>query len=132
MAAIGVDTRFATPGHAQSDGASERAVQSIRDMLRALAKDANALSLWKAMLPRAVFSYNASNHSTTGRAPFYMSMLRIPRSFLTSPTGTRVTPALSWMHSTKTTQTALCAQAPAALAITTSTVAHFRTWAKMV
>lgn len=83
MAALGVDTRFSTPGHAQSDGASERAIQSIRHMLRALGRDANSLGLWKAMLPRVVVSYNSTPHSTTGRAPFYMAMLRVPRSFLT-------------------------------------------------
>lgn len=83
MAALGVDSRFSTPGHAQTDGASERAVQSVRHMLRALSMSAGSLHVWKAMLPRAVFSYNSTPHSTTGRAPFYMAMLRVPRSFLT-------------------------------------------------
>jgi hypothetical protein len=59
MAALGVDTRFSTPGHAQSDGASERAIQSIRHMLWALGMDANSVGLlWKAMLPSVVVSYN--------------------------------------------------------------------------
>lgn len=105
-------------------------------MLRALSKDANSLGLWKTMLPRVVFSYNSSNHSTTGRAPFYMAMLRIPRSFLTITLN-----KLDWDeartrafldHSTQTTPTASFAQAPAAHATTTSTAALSRTLEKTV
>ena len=63
MAALGVDTRFSTPGHAQSDGASERVIhRACRHMLRALSRDANSLGLWKAMLPRAV-CYNSTPHN---------------------------------------------------------------------
>lgn len=63
MAAIGVDTRFATAGHAQSDGAS-RAVQRPFATCCAQQGRSNALGLRKAVLPLAVFSYNSStcNH----------------------------------------------------------------------
>ena len=83
MAALGVNTRLSSPGHAQTDGASERAIGTLRQILRAMAKDSNSLGLWRAFLPRAVFCYNTTRHAATGKAPFYVASLRTPRTLLT-------------------------------------------------
>lgn len=83
MGSLGVDTRLSSLGHAQTDGASERAIQTVRQVLRALARDHNSLGLWRSLLPRVVYSYNATRQSTTGYSPFYLATLRTPRTLLT-------------------------------------------------
>src|ERR1051325_9445928 len=66
--ALGTKLRFSTAFHPQTDGQSERTIQTLEDMLRA-----NALQTknsWDTQLPLAEFAYNNSYHSSIGMAPF--------------------------------------------------------------
>ncbi|KAI3819695.1 hypothetical protein L1987_13543 [Smallanthus sonchifolius] len=56
--------------HPQTDGQSERTIQTLEDMLRACIIDFGGS--WDNHLPLAEFSYNNSYHSTIGMPPFEM------------------------------------------------------------
>ena len=59
---------FSTAYHPQTDGQSERTIQTLEDMLRACVLDFGGS--WDAYLPLAEFSYNNSHHSSIGMPPF--------------------------------------------------------------
>ena len=66
--ALGTKLRFSTAFHPQTDGQSERTIQTLEDMLRANALQAK--NSWDTQLPLAEFAYNNSYHSSIGMAPF--------------------------------------------------------------
>jgi transposase InsO family protein len=81
FALLGCKLQFSTPGHAQTDGASERAVQTVRQMLRSThGPDA---APWPTRLPQIAFAYNSSVHSATGYTPFFLANMREPRIMTT-------------------------------------------------
>ncbi|CAA0821964.1 Unknown protein, partial [Striga hermonthica] len=51
-----------------TDGQSERTIQTLEDMLRALVVDRGAK--WESLLPYAEFAYNNSSHSSIQMAPY--------------------------------------------------------------
>nr|GEY92334.1 putative reverse transcriptase domain-containing protein [Tanacetum cinerariifolium] len=57
-----------TAYHPQTDGQSERPIQTLEDMLRACVIDFG--SGWDKHLPLAEFSYNNSYHASIKAAPF--------------------------------------------------------------
>jgi hypothetical protein len=59
---------MSTTYHPQTDGQSERTIQTLEDMLRACALDFGRS--WDQHLPLVEFSYNISYHSSTSCAPF--------------------------------------------------------------
>ncbi|GKA27024.1 homeodomain-like protein [Tanacetum coccineum] len=59
-----IDTAY----HPQTDGQSERTIQTLEDMLRACVVDFGCS--WDVHLPLAEFSYNNSYHSSIRCAPF--------------------------------------------------------------
>ncbi|KAJ9562454.1 hypothetical protein OSB04_007614 [Centaurea solstitialis] len=59
---------FSTAYHPQTDGQSERTIQTLEDMLRACVLDFGGS--WDTHLPLGEFSYNNSYHSTIGMAPY--------------------------------------------------------------
>ena len=66
--ALGVDLRYSTAYHPQTDGQSERTIQTLEDMLKA-----SVLQFgddWHAKLNLMEFAYNNSYHSSIGMAPF--------------------------------------------------------------
>ena len=65
-----MDTKlsFSTTFHPQTDGQSERMIQTLEDMLRACVMDFQ--TLWDRYLPLIEFSYNNSYHSSIGMAPY--------------------------------------------------------------
>ncbi|KAJ9558505.1 hypothetical protein OSB04_013119 [Centaurea solstitialis] len=67
-----MDTRlhFSTAYHPQTDGQSERTIQTLEDMLRACVLDFGGS--WDTYLPLAEFSYNNSYHSSIGMPPYEM------------------------------------------------------------
>ncbi|KAJ9558344.1 hypothetical protein OSB04_012958 [Centaurea solstitialis] len=69
-ASVGTRLHFSTAYHPQTDGQSERTIQTLEDMLRACVLDFGGS--WDTYLPLAEFSYNNSYHSSIGMPPFEM------------------------------------------------------------
>ncbi|KAJ9551973.1 hypothetical protein OSB04_016018 [Centaurea solstitialis] len=67
---LGTKLHFSTAYHPQTDGQSERTIQTLEDMLRACVLDFGGS--WDTYLPLAEFSYNNSYHSSIGMPPFEM------------------------------------------------------------
>ncbi|GJR31480.1 putative reverse transcriptase domain-containing protein [Tanacetum coccineum] len=66
--ALGTRLDMSATHHPQTDGQSERTIQTLEDMLRACVIDFG--SSWDVHLPLAKFSYNNSYHSSIQCAPF--------------------------------------------------------------
>jgi transposase InsO family protein len=66
--ALGSKLHFSTAYHPQTDGQSERTIQTLEDMLRACVLEWG--NLWVRHLPLVEFSYNNSYHSSIRMAPF--------------------------------------------------------------
>jgi len=65
---MGTELNLSTAFHRQTDGQSERTIQTLEDMLRACALDYTGN--WDRHLPLAEFSYNNSYHSSIEMAPY--------------------------------------------------------------
>lgn len=65
---LGTKLRFSTAFHPQTDGQSERTIQTLEDMLRACVLDLSGG--WEEHLMLIEFAYNNSFHSSIGMAPF--------------------------------------------------------------
>ncbi|GKA64003.1 putative reverse transcriptase domain-containing protein [Tanacetum coccineum] len=77
--ALGTRLDLSTAYHPETDGQSERTIQTLEDMLRACANDFG--ENWDTHLPLVEFSYNNSYHSSVNCAPFealYGSRFRTP------------------------------------------------------
>ena len=68
QAAMGTESRFSTAFHPQTDGQTERTIQTLEDLLRACILDFGGS--WEEHLPLVEFSYNNSYQATIGMAPF--------------------------------------------------------------
>nr|GEZ79068.1 putative reverse transcriptase domain-containing protein [Tanacetum cinerariifolium] len=66
--ALGIGLDMSTAYHPETDGQSERTIQTLEDMLRACAIDFG--KGWVNHLPLVKFSYNNSYHATIKAAPF--------------------------------------------------------------
>ncbi|GJY82065.1 putative reverse transcriptase domain-containing protein [Tanacetum coccineum] len=66
--ALGTRLDMSTAYHPQTDGQSERTIQTLEDTLRACVIDFGGS--WDVHLPLAEFSYNNNYHSSTRCAPF--------------------------------------------------------------
>ncbi|GKC36978.1 putative reverse transcriptase domain-containing protein [Tanacetum coccineum] len=66
--ALGTNLDMSTAYHPQTDGQSERTIQTLKDMLRACA--INFRKGWVNHLPLVEFSYNNSYHTSIKAAPF--------------------------------------------------------------
>ncbi|GKA97962.1 retrotransposable element Tf2 [Tanacetum coccineum] len=67
---LGTRVNLSTAYHPQTDGQSERTIQTLEDMLRACAIDFGGS--WDKYLPLAEFSYNNSYHSIIMMPPYEM------------------------------------------------------------
>jgi len=65
---LGTQLRMSLACHPQTDGQSERTIQSLEDLLRACVLD--HLGAWSDVLPLVEFTYNNSYHSSIGMAPY--------------------------------------------------------------
>ncbi|GJR41677.1 putative reverse transcriptase domain-containing protein [Tanacetum coccineum] len=65
---LGMNLDMSTAYHPETDGQSERMIQTLEDMLRACVIDFG--SGWDKHLPLAEFSYNNSYHASIKAAPF--------------------------------------------------------------
>ncbi|GJT68192.1 putative reverse transcriptase domain-containing protein [Tanacetum coccineum] len=66
--ALGTDISMSTAYHPETDGQSERTIQTLEDMLRACVIDFG--KGWVKHLPLAEFSYNNSYHTSIKAAPY--------------------------------------------------------------
>ncbi|GJX34792.1 putative reverse transcriptase domain-containing protein [Tanacetum coccineum] len=66
--ALGTRLDLSTAYHPETDGQSERTIQTLKDMLRACAIDFGGN--WDTHLPLVEFSYNNSYHTSVKCAPF--------------------------------------------------------------
>ena len=66
--ALGTELSMSTAYHPQTDGQSERTIQTLEDMLRAYVIDFG--KGWVKHLPLAKFSYNNSYHASIKAAPY--------------------------------------------------------------
>ena len=66
--AMGTKLKFSTTFHPQTDGQTERTIQTLKDMLRACVLDFQ--SSWSRYLPLIEFAYNNSYQSAIGVAPY--------------------------------------------------------------
>ncbi|GKB73886.1 putative reverse transcriptase domain-containing protein [Tanacetum coccineum] len=66
--ALGTQLDMCTAYHPQTDGQSERTIQTLKDMLRACVMDFG--NGWDRHLPLIEFSYNNSYHTSIKAAPF--------------------------------------------------------------
>jgi hypothetical protein len=67
-----VDHRRASPGHPQSDGLAERAVQSVKRALRRRCLDTKIGSDWDEDLPWVMLGYNCSTQAASGFSPYVL------------------------------------------------------------
>ena len=77
---IGTKLRLSSAYHPQSDGSTERANRTITQMLRQCVhpnqKD------WVAKLPAIEFAINSARSESTGFAPFFLNLERMPQMML--------------------------------------------------
>ncbi|KAL2232344.1 UNVERIFIED_CONTAM: Transposon Tf2-11 polyprotein [Sesamum indicum] len=66
--ALGTKLHFSTAFHPQTDGQSERTIQTLEDMMRACVIEFKGN--WDDYLPLMEFAYNNSFHSSIGMAPY--------------------------------------------------------------
>ncbi|GKF70309.1 reverse transcriptase domain-containing protein, partial [Tanacetum coccineum] len=66
--ALGTQLDMHTTYHPQTDGQSERTIQTLEDILRACVIDFG--KSWDRHLPLVEFSYNKSYHTSIKAAPF--------------------------------------------------------------
>ncbi|GKC24425.1 putative reverse transcriptase domain-containing protein [Tanacetum coccineum] len=66
--ALGTEVNMSTAYHPETDGQSERTIQTLEDMLRACVIDFG--KNWNQHLPLVEFSYNNSYHASIKAAPF--------------------------------------------------------------
>ncbi|GJR14712.1 putative reverse transcriptase domain-containing protein [Tanacetum coccineum] len=74
QSALGTNLDMSTAYHPQTDGQSERTIQTLEDMLRACAIDFG--KGWVNHLPLVEFSYNNSYHASIKAAPFEALLCR--------------------------------------------------------
>jgi hypothetical protein len=65
---LGTKVALSTAYHPQTDGQTERTIQTLEDMLRACILEFGGS--WDKYLPLAEFSYNNSYHASIGMAPY--------------------------------------------------------------
>jgi len=66
--ALGTKLTMSSAYHPQTDGQSERTIQSLEDLLRTCILD--HLGAWDEVLPLIEFTYNNNFHASIGMAPY--------------------------------------------------------------
>jgi hypothetical protein len=69
---------MSTAAHPETDGQTERTNRTFEVMIRHFV--AGRLASWVDYLPNLEFAYNSTIHSSTGKAPFALNYLYMPKS----------------------------------------------------
>jgi transposase InsO family protein len=80
---LGTKLAMSSSFHPQTDGQSERAIQTLKTMLRGLVN--HKQDDWDLYLPAAEFAYNNAVHTSTGVSPFFLNQgfhPRVPASLI--------------------------------------------------
>ena len=103
---LGMDPRYSTAFHPQTDGQTERTNRVLEEVLRHFIDGDH--KNWEDLLPLAAFAMNNAKSSTTGETPFYLNHGSHPHTPLTLglPEGTLPTLEVVFkdMESTLTTR----------------------------
>ena len=73
----GMRSSNTTPYHPMGDGQVERLNRTLINMLKAIPE--NEKKKWKEHLPKLLFAYNSTIHTSTGYSPFYLMFGRASR-----------------------------------------------------
>ncbi|EKD02338.1 polyprotein [Trichosporon asahii var. asahii CBS 8904] len=76
MKYLGVQHRYATASHQQTDGATERVIRWLKEALRSYVN--KEASNWSSFVSRLEVAHNASVQASTGMTPFELDLGRIP------------------------------------------------------
>jgi transposase InsO family protein len=87
--ALGIQLLLSTAYHPQTDGQSERMIQSVEHHLRTLV--AHDQADWETHLPLVEFAINNSVSESTGMTPFFANLGQHPR-MISPPAGGTATP----------------------------------------
>ena len=77
---IGVKLKMSSTYHPETDGSTERANRTIRQMLRSCIGPTQ--HDWVLKLPAIEFAINSAHSESTGYAPFFLNTGRMPRSMI--------------------------------------------------
>lgn len=69
--ALGTSLNMSTANHPQTDGSSERALRTIKEVLRA--RVSSSQDDWDIHLPLTEFAYNSAINASTGYTPFFLN-----------------------------------------------------------
>ncbi|QLL33164.1 hypothetical protein HG536_0E00740 [Torulaspora globosa] len=69
---LGIKSTMSTPNHPQTDGQTERTIQTLNRMLRAY--DSTDIENWHKYLPQIEFVYNSTANRTLGASPFEIDL----------------------------------------------------------
>jgi len=77
---IGVKMKMSSAYHPETDGSTERANRTVGQMLRSCIGPTQ--HDWVLKLPAIEFAINSAHSESTGYAPFFLNMGRMPRSMI--------------------------------------------------
>ena len=104
MKALGTKIAMSTAFHPQTDGQTERANQSIEQMLRAVVNEQH--NDWDQRLALVEFAYNNSRQASTGTSPFFFNSGQNPNTpisvAVTSNAAARVPAAYEFLNRVNT------------------------------
>jgi hypothetical protein len=89
-----IDHRTTAANHPQSNGLTERCVQTVKRCLRRHCEDTYTIDTWDEKLPYISLGYNCSKQASTKRSPFELLYARDP--FVPSAVRDRMAPVLDF------------------------------------
>ena len=93
---LDVGLHLSTAHHPQTDGLTERAIQTLKQFLRIYCHDRQ--ERWRRWLPLAQFAYNSTAHSSHGYTPFTSAYGWNPRAILVNNEDMENPAAEDWLE----------------------------------
>jgi hypothetical protein len=89
---LGIDHRYSTSFHPQTDGQTERMNRVVEEVLRHFINKDN--TDWEELLPMVAFAINNAKSAATGETPFFLQTGTHPRTMTTAFVPTETLPTL--------------------------------------